>query len=461
MAQKLSYYAYKVKFNFKGEDDTTLNVKKGDIVLGSEKSLPPGAWVLVQQSVAPHRHGYVPAQYLERAQEEAFMEKAVELPDGSTKDKLVHRGTKVIDKLLKDNNAHFYDDFGNWNSAIKEFGKGKYWKAFDLLQYAPEGTTSRVSFNQGVVCFLTGHIQHAVFFFSQAVTLDRHLAAAHFMRGVSFYRARDYLQAFMDFSTTLDILKPNEYIDYVPLGLEFVLWKGEVLYNRSLAFAGMKMFDRALHDIQQSKKISHCDQHTKQAAKLERELKMAQDSFDISTATTNSEMSEAGSDLEEGCSPPSSPAPAAKAESSEAEAEQSVAPADKQREELKRKVRSESKIVSVDKAARLTVQRPSRGPPAPPGAAPSPPTAEQEAEELLLQMQQEQEVQQMQEEEAQPKVLHRKSMVCLEPPKDFAAPAQPAAAPQAEEGAPEVPSQPPPRKPRRNIQKASLLAASP
>jgi hypothetical protein len=69
----MQYYSYRVKYAFHSDDSASLQVNVGDIVLGSEKVLKEGTWVLVQQSTPPYSHGYVPAHYIERAQKGAFM----------------------------------------------------------------------------------------------------------------------------------------------------------------------------------------------------------------------------------------------------------------------------------------------------------------------------------------------------------------------------------------------------
>lgn len=67
----MQFYAYRAKFDFHPNDEASLDISIGDIVLGSEKSLASGKWILVQKSTPPFSHGYVPSHYLERAQKEA------------------------------------------------------------------------------------------------------------------------------------------------------------------------------------------------------------------------------------------------------------------------------------------------------------------------------------------------------------------------------------------------------
>lgn len=73
----MQFFAYRVKFDFQANDEASLNVNVGDIVLGSEKHIKPGIWLLVQQSTPPYAHGYVPSHYLERAQKEACFGKVI------------------------------------------------------------------------------------------------------------------------------------------------------------------------------------------------------------------------------------------------------------------------------------------------------------------------------------------------------------------------------------------------
>ena len=200
-----------------------------------------------------------------------------------------------------------------------------------------------------------------------------------------------------------------------------MLWKAEVLFNRSLCFAGMRSFDRALQDCKQSKKFSHSDSHLKRVSKLEQELKTAQENFEISEATTNSDISEVevGSDGEESATFPSSPSTSLRKGSGGA---QSVV---KRQSSSKR---DSARIVTVNKEARLKVKRPDRGPPAPPpDTLPDTPVVEESSSS----------------EENAPVIQHRPSLACLEPPKGLIL------SPPAEDSdAPLVPSQPPPRKPR-------------
>ena len=68
----MQYYTYNVTCDFRSGSNTALDVSCGDVVVGSEKVLKEGTWILVQQSTPPYSHGYVPANYLERAQKHAI-----------------------------------------------------------------------------------------------------------------------------------------------------------------------------------------------------------------------------------------------------------------------------------------------------------------------------------------------------------------------------------------------------
>ena len=59
-----------------------------------------------------------------------------------------------------------------------------------------------------------------------------------------------------DFSKAIDLLKNSQYINYTQIGLQFILYKCEVLYNRALCHIAMDKQSEVTRDLSEAKSVA-------------------------------------------------------------------------------------------------------------------------------------------------------------------------------------------------------------
>uniref|UniRef100_A0A8D0GNE5 SH3 domain-containing protein n=1 Tax=Sphenodon punctatus TaxID=8508 RepID=A0A8D0GNE5_SPHPU len=88
------------------------------------------------------------------------------------------------------------------------------------------------------------------------VTKDSCLAVGFFQRGYVYMQLRRYEEALHDYSTALTRLRNNSFINYKQLGLRFLLWTWEVLYNMAAVQCQLGQWQEAQITLEEAKQ--HC-----------------------------------------------------------------------------------------------------------------------------------------------------------------------------------------------------------
>jgi tetratricopeptide (TPR) repeat protein len=85
--------------------------------------------------------------------------------------------------------------------------------------------------------------------YQKAVQLDQFLAVAYFQQGVSNFLLGEFEEASANFNDTLLYLRGNNNINYEQLGLKFVLYSCEVLFNRGLCYIYLQQKPLGMQDL--------------------------------------------------------------------------------------------------------------------------------------------------------------------------------------------------------------------
>ena len=147
-----------------------------------------------------------------------------------------------------------------WNSAIEAYERGDARGAIrDLTEIAD---SAKICVNIGLIAYELGDMGQAIEYLTEAVETDEYLAVGFFMRSVVGYMNRDYEGAVADASMALDRLRSNNFIDYKQLGLDFKLFRCEVVFNRALAYDALGRIPEADRDMTEASGLKAEDKHS-------------------------------------------------------------------------------------------------------------------------------------------------------------------------------------------------------
>lgn len=136
-----------------------------------------------------------------------------------------------------------------WKSAHEAFIQQDYHKSLELYQEICY--LSKISFNIGSIYLLLNEYQKSIEYFTSSIQNDEYLLISFFQRGNCYFTVGKIELAAQDYSRILKILKEN--INYSQLGMEYELYKTEVLFNRALCYMGMGLKDESLEDLEMAK----------------------------------------------------------------------------------------------------------------------------------------------------------------------------------------------------------------
>ncbi|KAF3915928.1 hypothetical protein AA313_de0205386 [Arthrobotrys entomopaga] len=101
----------------------------------------------------------------------------------------------------------------------------------------------------GIIHATLGEHDAAVQAYRAALSKDAYLAIAHFQQGVSNYLISNFDEALNDFTHALRFLRENLFINYEPFGLNFCLYRCEILFNRGLCYNNLLKEDKAVRNL--------------------------------------------------------------------------------------------------------------------------------------------------------------------------------------------------------------------
>lgn len=113
--------------------------------------------------------------------------------------------------------------------------EGKDDDALEVYLEAP-APSAKMFFNMAKIRALQNDHYWAVKIYQQALSVDPFLAVAYFELGNSKFQLDFYEEAVDYYSSALELLLENDFIDYSQLGLSFQLYRSEIEYNIAQAY---------------------------------------------------------------------------------------------------------------------------------------------------------------------------------------------------------------------------------
>jgi len=146
-----------------------------------------------------------------------------------------------------------------WAAALKAFEEEDFEKSLDLFSRIAD--SSKILTNMGLIYATLGEHEAAVERFREATELDQYLAVAYFQCGVSHFLLGRYELALKDFDEASLYLRGNRAINYEQLGLKFLLYSAEVLFNKGLAEIYLGRVQEGLAVLEDALRDKATDEH--------------------------------------------------------------------------------------------------------------------------------------------------------------------------------------------------------
>jgi len=253
-----------------------LPISEGEIVI-CRTLADPGEWVYATRFKKPNESGFVPWDYIEQVTEPSVETQSIQdhqkaidklksknklqeppVPRPGALDVIPYRLVGEVKEALNSKKVSKIPKYKQlvkmgqqWGQACEHFKAGKVGLAIEIFKLlALSLQHANLYFNLAQCYVLLKNWGQAIFNLNQAINLNSGMAIAYFVRGCIYYKRKDYLLAILDYSDVLQLLRGRNYINYRPLGLNYVISRGEVYYNRCLSFAAFGINERALEDIQ-------------------------------------------------------------------------------------------------------------------------------------------------------------------------------------------------------------------
>ncbi|XP_028288246.1 neutrophil cytosol factor 2 [Parambassis ranga] len=138
----------------------------------------------------------------------------------------------------------FVDTLRQWDEAVTCAERQDLSEALRIFLSIQE-PNSKICFDIGCLHLLNQNLDAAEKAFDCSIRKDEHLAIAFFQRGITFHRKKRYEESLADFVRAYKALRGNQLIDYKALGLRYILYACEVLYNMALAEAHLGNWEKA------------------------------------------------------------------------------------------------------------------------------------------------------------------------------------------------------------------------
>jgi neutrophil factor 2 len=147
-----------------------------------------------------------------------------------------------------------------WSAALKAYDDNDFDRSIELFSEIAD--SSKIQTNIGLIYATIGEHERAVEHFAQATGLDQYLAIAYFQSGVSRFILANYDSALDDFDNALLYLRGNQAINYEQLGLSFLLYSPEVLFNRGLSQIYLGRIAEGMEDLRLASEQKVTEEHS-------------------------------------------------------------------------------------------------------------------------------------------------------------------------------------------------------
>ena len=143
--------------------------------------------------------------------------------------------------------ADSIQDYMIWQNALDMYSEKDL--NGSLEQFSLISHSSKVQFNMACIYMELQDYTKAIGFFTKAMQRDPYFAIAFYERAFCFVMLKEFERAARDYTQCLQLLLDNAFIHYQTLGLSFVLYKCEILYNRAMCFSQLNQEQESDADI--------------------------------------------------------------------------------------------------------------------------------------------------------------------------------------------------------------------
>ncbi|XP_077986504.1 neutrophil cytosol factor 2-like isoform X2 [Glandiceps talaboti] len=163
-----------------------------------------------------------------------------------------------------------------WDEAIALYDRNDLNAALQKMWDIPD-PSAKIFFDIGVVHHGLGNLEAAEKSFESAIIKDCHLAIGHYQLAITYYKLNKFHKSEISFNLAHQCLRGKNYIDYKQLGLRYVLYECEVLYNLSLVYLGLnerqtalQTLDKALTSAESNRNLKEQIQNSRQSIQMGR-----------------------------------------------------------------------------------------------------------------------------------------------------------------------------------------------
>lgn len=146
------------------------------------------------------------------------------------------------------------EDERRWKKAILLYTKNRVKDS--LFTFKKLKTFSKVLFNIGIIYQDQDDHDNALRYFNACVKKDGYLVVALQQRAFSYFAIGDFNSAKQDFTLVLTLLTRNASIDYAGLGLDYIVHRAEIFYNRAICNHELGHKTDFLNDMSQALRFS-------------------------------------------------------------------------------------------------------------------------------------------------------------------------------------------------------------
>ncbi|KAI8072519.1 hypothetical protein BC940DRAFT_251988, partial [Gongronella butleri] len=150
-------------------------------------------------------------------------------------------------------------EFRRWQLACNALSNNEYQQA--LGAFSACQSSAKLHFNMGMIHAILGQYRHALDEFAKAVELDPYFSIGYFQAGVCHFLMNNFVKARACFDKAYNCLRGNKMINYGQLGLDFMLYACEVLYNRGVCHLYLRNEIGGMMDFFEAQQLKINRQH--------------------------------------------------------------------------------------------------------------------------------------------------------------------------------------------------------
>ncbi|KAI0045251.1 hypothetical protein FA95DRAFT_1607870 [Auriscalpium vulgare] len=153
----------------------------------------------------------------------------------------------------------YKQELETWAAALKCYDDEDLLQSLEIFSSIADN--SKTLTNMGLICATIGDHELAVEHFMNAIRCDSFLAVAYFQCGVSNFLIGRYESALKDFDDAMLFMRGNSNINYTQLGLPFILYNCEILFNKGLTLINLGNEQDGLADMREAASLKVKEDH--------------------------------------------------------------------------------------------------------------------------------------------------------------------------------------------------------